>query len=288
MELQEERLESFFQEMANRTGLSTIELAEGILSVANTTMEKSIRVISVEKGYDPREFVLFSFGGAGGMHGAFLAKLLNIPRVLIPRNPGILSAIGMIMADVIKDYSFTVMTNQLKVTEQELSTLFKNMENKGLNDLSKEGIRQESVSLERYLDIRYEGQSYEIIVPFDSHYIDGFHNLHEKTYGYRHEDKIVEIVNLRLRARGRREKPEFQKARKKRVQPVEKALLGEKEVVFAQRAAKTQIFARDRLLYGNRIPGPALVVEYSSTIVIPPFAQAHVDEYGNIVLEIMN
>jgi N-methylhydantoinase A len=273
--------------MAKEIGLSTMELAEGILSVANTAMEKAIRVISVEKGYDPREFVLFSFGGAGGMHGPFLARLLNIPKVLVPQNPGILSAIGMIMADVIKDYSFTVMKNQLNCTAEQLSNLFEDLEEKGLKDLSKEGIGKENVRLERYLDMRYEGQSYEIIVPFESNYINGFHGLHERTYGYRNEDKIVEIVNLRLRARGIPDKPRFHRAKEMKKQPPEKAFLGEREVVFDQRLSKTQILFRDNLLSGNRISGPAILVEYSSTIVIPPFAEAHVDEYGNVIMDIM-
>lgn len=287
MKLQAERLQSFFQQMAKETGITTIELAEGILSVANTAMEKAIRVISVEKGYDPREFVLFSFGGAGGMHGAFLARLLNIPKVLVPLNPGIMSAIGMIMADVIKDYSFTIMKNRLNVTADELSTLFQDLEKSGLDDLSKERIPQENVSLERYLDMRYEGQSHEIIVPFGPDYIDRFHRLHEKTYGYQNEDKMVEIVNIRLRARGAPEKPQFRKAKEMKDLPLGEAFLEEREVVFDGKVTKTKIIARDKLLSGNRIHGPAILVEYSSTIVIPPFAEASVDEYGNIILDIM-
>ena len=288
MALQRTRLDSFFEQMAKEIGCSSMELAEGILSVANTAMEKAIRVISVEKGHDPREFVLFSFGGAGGMHGAFLARLLNIPKVLVPLNPGILSAIGMTMADVIKDYSFTIMKNQLNCTVDQLSSLLEDLERRGLKDLSKEGIDQEKVRVQRYLDMRYEGQSYEIIVPFDSNYIKSFHGLHEKTYGYRNDDKIVEIVNVRLRARGIPDKPRFKKAQKMKEQPPERAFLGERQVVFDQKVRKTQIIARDRLLRGNKIPGPAILAEYSSTIVIPPFAEASVDEYGNVIMEIMD
>jgi N-methylhydantoinase A len=194
----------------------------------------------------------------------------------------------MIMADVIKDYSFTVMKNQLNCTVDKLSNLFDDLATRGLKDLSKEGINKENVRLERYLDMRYEGQSYEIIVPFEPNYIDGFHGLHEKTYGYRNEDKIVEIVNIRLRARGIPDKPRFQKARKMKEQVAEKAFLGEREVVFDQKESKTLIIARDKLLRGNKIPSPAILVEYSSTIVVPPFAEAYVDEYGNIIMEIMD
>jgi N-methylhydantoinase A len=287
MRLQPERLDRFFTQMEQKTGLSSLELAEGILSVANTAMEKAIRVISVEKGYDPREFTLFSFGGAGGMHAAFLAKLLNIPKVFVPQNAGILSAMGMLMADIIKDYSFTVMRNQLNATKEELSRFFNDLEQKGTQDLLDEGIPEKSLVLERFLDMRYEGQSYEIIVPFCDDYIEDFHRNHEKTYGYRNDDKIVEIVNIRLRARGIPDKPRFQKVEKVEEQPSDEAFLGEQKVVFDQKVTKTQILVRDKLLSGNTIEGPAIVIEYSSTIVIPPFAKASVDEYGNMILEIL-
>lgn len=287
MILKDDKLPFYFEKMAQKVRLSPLELAEGILDVANTAMERAIRVISVERGYDPREFTLFSFGGAGGMHAAFLARLLSIPNVLLPRNPGILSAIGMIMADVIKDYSLTIMRNQENVTSTFLSDQFMEIEERGREDLGSEGIPGDGVVLEKYLDMRYEGQSYEIIVPFDDDYIERFHALHEKTYGYRNEDKIIEIVNIRLRARGMPEKPRFQKSEKMVKTPPSDAFLGEKDVVFDRNRIPTKIVARDKLRSGNRIEGPAVLVEYSSTIVIPPFALARVDEYGNIVMEII-
>jgi N-methylhydantoinase A len=249
-------------------------------------MEKAIRVISVERGFDPREFSLFTFGGAGGMHAAYLAKLLSIPKVLIPNSPGILSAIGMLMADIIKDYSLTVMLNQFNTDAGRLSKLFQGLEAKGTEDLNSEGIEQGNVILDRYLDMRYEGQSYEIIVPFNDAFIEDFHGLHEKKYGYRNQDKTVEIVNLRLRARGIPDKPTFEKSRTPSEKLDNEALLGEKEVIFDYTPAKTQIINRERLVSGNRISGPAVLVEYSSTIVVPPFAEALVDEYGNLIMEI--
>ena len=273
--------------MAQQVGLSPKELAQGILDVADTAMERAIRVISVERGYDPREFTLFSFGGAGGMHAAFLARLLNIPKVLLPPNPGILSALGMLMADVIKDYSLTIMKKQKNVTVNTLSERFEEIEGKGHNDLRAEGIPHAGIMFERYLDMRYHGQSYEIMVPFDENYVARFHALHEKTYGYRNPDKAVEIVNIRLRARGRPEKPRLQKQEKMGKAPASEAFLGDKPVVFDQRRMRTKIMARDKLKSGNRIRGPGILVEYSSTIVIPPFASAFVDEYGNIIMEIM-
>jgi N-methylhydantoinase A len=287
MILKQERLDFYFKKMIENTELSARELSEGILDVTNAAMERAIRVISVERGYDPREFTLFSFGGAGGMHAAFLARLLSIPNVLLPQNPGILSAIGMLMADVVKDYSLTVMQNQETVTFSSLSGMFQHLEDKGDKDLQAEGISEDKIRLERYLDMRYEGQSYEIIVPFDADYVERFHKLHEKTYGYRNEDKAIEIVNIRLQARGMPEKPTFKKATKMEKTLSAEALLGEQEVVFDHRLMRTKIIAREKLKSGNRIDGPAVVVEYSSTLVIPPFASAHVDEYGNIVMEII-
>lgn len=286
MKLYTDRLEHFFIDMSEKAGLSPIELAEGILTVANTTMEKAIRVISVERGFDPREFVLFSFGGAGGLHGAFLAGLLNIPKVIIPRNPGILSAIGMLMADVIKDYSHTVMKKEHAVTRGELTALFSDLEEKGISELMVEGIDRNSISMERYLDMRYQGQSYEIIVPFAGDYIENFHDLHEKKYGYRNEDKGVEIVNIRLRSRGVPEKPEFMKFEIAGKELPREAILARRGVTFDHKELETVIIARDKLKNGNRFPGPCIVVEYSSTIVVPPFAKGTVDAYGNIMLDV--
>jgi len=286
MALLSEGLESYFSPMAKEFGLSTVDLAEGILSVANTAMEKAIRVISVERGYDPREFTLFTFGGAGGMHAAYLARLLSIPKVLVPKSPGILSAIGMLMADIIKDYSLTVMLHQSDTDPKQLSKLFQSLERKGKNDLVSEGVHEKRIILEPYLDMRYEGQSYEIIVPFNDDYIEDFHSLHEKHYGYRNKEKSVEIVNLRLRARGIPDKPEFKKSSVSSERPSNEALLGQRDVVFDCKPVKTKIYERERLTTGNKLAGPSVVVEYSSTIVIPPFAEARVDAYGNLIMEI--
>ncbi len=286
MTLKADKLKTHFSQMAEDLGLSAIELAEGILSVANTAMEKAIRVISVERGHDPREFTLLTFGGAGGMHAAFLARLLSIPRVLVPNNPGILSAIGMLIADIIKDYSLTVMLNQFNTDEGRLRNLFGGLERKGTDDLISEGVNEKGILLERYLDMRYEGQSYEIIVPFGNNYVEGFHGLHEKKYGYRNKDRPIEIVNLRLRAKGTLDKPEMEEFPMSLETPANEALLDRREVIFDGQPIMTQIFNRKLLVSGNRIKGPAVVVEYSSTIVVPPFTEAVVDEYGNLILEI--
>jgi len=284
MNLETAELEAHFREMADRLSLRPTELAAGVLAVANTTMERAIKVISVERGFDPREFTLFSFGGAGGMHAADLARGLDIPRVLIPRNAGSLSACGMLRSDVIKDYSQTVMLPEEDVTPAVLETLFAPLENRGKEELQAEGVLAERIRLEQYLDMRYRGQSFEIVVPLELDFRESFHCLHERLYGYCNRDKAVEVVNLRLRAVCTPEKPNFPRLPQAGREILADAVLGENRVYFDRDYFKAKVIARDKLVYGNTFRGPAIVVEYSSTIVVPPFATAEVDAFGNIIL----
>jgi len=286
MRLQDERLDGPFEALATELKLEQNELAEGVLAVANATMERAIKVISVERGFDPREFTLFSFGGAGGMHAAFLARLLQIPQVLVPNNPGILSAAGMLMADVIKDYSQTVMLGAGDLDAARIEDLFAPLEERGASDLQHEGVEAGRIEHQRYLDMRYRGQSFELMVPCEGSIIDAFHRQHEQTYGYANPDKAVEVVNVRLRSLGRPQRPQLPEIAAGGSDPPAEALLGSREVVFDGARCTAAIYQRSELLAGNRLPGPAIVVEYSSTIVIPPFARARVDRLGNLVLSI--
>mgnify|MGYP001242813431 FL=1 len=286
MALSVDRAAERIGKMARDAGLSSLELAEGILAVANATMEKAIRVISVERGYDVREFDLFSFGGAGGMHAAFLAKLLGIPRVVVPRNPGILSALGMLAADLVKDYSLTVMIRDWDSGLRTLPGIFGALENRARADLLKEGTVEMHIVLERFLDMRYRGQSYEITVPYGEDCIENFHRLHEKTYGYRKDGKPVELVNARLKARGGVRKPTFPEIPRGSEHPPRDSLWGHKKITFNGQALTTGIWIREQLLAGNRIEGPAILTEYSATVVIPPFAQSEVDSHGNILISV--
>ncbi|MBN1931413.1 MAG: hydantoinase/oxoprolinase family protein [Desulfobacterales bacterium] len=285
MKIYPEKLERYFDRMSKNINLNTIELAEGIISVANAVMERAVRLISVERGFDPSEFTLFSFGGAGGMHAVFLARLLNIPRVFIPKNPGILSAIGMILADIVKDYSQTVMLDPHSWTPEKISELFLPLLENGINDLLSEGVAEGEIITEKYLDMRYQGQSYEIMVPYEYNFLDTFHCLHEKKYGYCKREHPVELVNLRLRAKGSLPKPDFKKHHTAAIEkPTAAAFIGCRDAVFNGKRLKSNIISRDELVYGNIIEGPAVIVEYSSTIVIPPAAAGKVDAYGNIVI----
>ena len=204
--------------------------------------------------------------------------------MLIPRNAGILSAFGMLMSDIIKDYSQTVMLPEEGVDPAVLETLFAPLANRGQEELLAEGVSAVRIRLEQYLDMRYRGQSFEVVVPVDLDFRETFHRQHERLYGYCNRDKPVEVVNLRLRAVGAQEKPNFPRLPQAGREISDDALLGENRVYFDREPLMAKVIARDRLGYGNIFRGPAIVVEYSSTIVVPPFATAEVDHLGNIIL----
>jgi N-methylhydantoinase A len=277
MRLQEERARHYM-ELA-RGGMKSVEaFAAGIVSLAETAMEQAIRVISVERGYDPREFVLVAFGGAGPLHACALAKVLHIPRVLIPALPGALSAVGILLADTIRDYSRTVMLQAHEDVEKRLREL----ELLGVEELGADGV---SAQVRRSLDLRYVGQGYEINVPAGVNAIHDFHLAHRKRYGYADESRPVEIVNVRVRMIVRAEpaafpRYEFSEGNGKQ------ALLESAPVFFGEQILDTSIYKRDALRAAEKFGGPAIVVEYSATTVIPPGCTAAVDAYKNLVIEV--
>ena len=287
MRLDAARADAAMRAMAAEVGLGPMELAEGIVRVANAGMERAIRVISVERGHDPHDFTLLSFGGAGGLHCAELARALGMPRVLCPANAGVLSALGMLLADVVKDYSHTVMLPAPEAGPERLDALFAPLEARANEELAAEGFDGAAVVLERTLDMRYAGQSFELMVPLDvGDPATAFHALHEQRYGYARPEGAVEVVNLRLRARGVPDKPEFPEARELVREVPEAARLGTREVVFDGKPHEVAVLDREELSPGNELPSPCLLTEYSTTTLVPPFARARVDARGNIVMEI--
>lgn len=275
---------------SNHIGLSAHETADGILKIANSAMERAIKVISVERGFDTREFTLVSFGGAGGLHAAFLAENLGIQNVLIPPNGGLLSAYGMLYADVVKDYSQTV----LMIIDREGSDIHKQLEigfdsliARSENDMTKEGFDVSHINLKRSLDMRYEGQSYELNVSYideNSDIVCQFHSLHEQRFSYARTEASVEIVNLRLSAIGETEKPELTSVPLTDEEHTE-AIIAQKGVVFEGETYLTDFYNRESLMPGNRIEGPAIITEFSATTVVPPNFSAVVDAYGNLILQ---
>jgi len=270
----------------------TVEaFAQGIIAVANAVMEKAIRVISVERGHDPRDYTLIAFGGAGGLHACELAAALEMRGVLIPVFPGGLSALGILQADVVKELSQTVFlpAEEMLREPSRLRNIFKRLEAQSIRVLDAEGFPSDKMRFQHSLDMRYLGQAYELNIPVSPlgsigrDVIRAFHQAHEMRYGYHHENKQVEIVNVRCRATGISDKPPTQKIdSRSRTQP----LLPEKtmELTFYDCARKTALYRRDNLRAGDIFSGPAIVAEYSATALIPPDWRVRVDNYGQLLL----
>ncbi len=256
-------------------------LAQGVIDVVNNNMEQAIRLVSVERGYDPREFTLFCFGGAGGLHAAYLARGLGIPRVVVPPFPGALSALGLLLADARRDYSQTLLTRAAGAYGR-LAKALGELHRTGIADLRSEGFRPGQIRHLDFVDTRYRGQSYELTVPFSRDFIAEFHRMHGRRYGYSNPDKDVEVVNVRTTFLGATAKPEFPKrpSRNKRPEPVAAC-----RAWFDRKAVKTAVYDRELLASGVKLAGPAIIGEYSSTTVVPPGFRCTVDGYSNLVVE---
>jgi N-methylhydantoinase A/oxoprolinase/acetone carboxylase beta subunit len=283
MKLYPERSRRILEKFASRLNIDVHELAEGVIRVADATMERAIRVISVERGFDPRDFALLSFGGAGGMHATSLAQKLCIPTVIVPKNAGVLSALGMLLSDTIKDYSQSVLRVADEVSIAELDRLFRPLLTEAYRDLKKEGFSKERMQLLRFLDVRYTGQSYELTVPFTSGYRKEFNRLHLRQYGYADEKRPVEIVNLRVKAVGVTEKPRLVEVEFKG-KDARPARIDRRPMRFEGRTYQADVYMRGILGAGNIITGPALVLDYESTAVVPPSFFCRVDRYGNLII----
>ena len=292
---------TYIEKFATRLGISALQAADGIIKVANAAMERAIKVISVERGFDTRDFTLVSFGGAGGLHAAFMAENLGIGTVLIPPNGGLLSAYGMLFADVVKDYSQTVLWRFRTDSEtlvSELNAGFDELLTRAENGMEAEGFLPNQLKIDRSLDMRYEGQSYELNIPYSTERRDqssskdwvtaplllkSFHAAHEQRFGYARTDAPVEIVNLRLTATGETDKPSIQPLPLADADPSD-AFTGQSPVVFEGEALRTDFYRREALHPGNQISGPAIITEFSATTVLPPNFSAVVDAYQNLVL----
>jgi N-methylhydantoinase A len=270
-----------------RGQMKTIEqFAQGILDVVETNMEKAIRLISIERGYDPRDYTLVAFGGAGGLHACGLAAALEIPRILVPKFPGGLSALGILRADVVKDFSRTVLlaVDSQRAAKAALHAEFAAMENYAAKDMRREGFDARKIRIERLLDMRYVGQAYELNVSANGDFIASFHRVHEKRYGYSDAKRAVEIVNVRARAIGSTPKPALPKIAHGTAD-ASASLKGEREVFFSGRGTMACVYDRSQLRAGNRFRGPAIVTEYSATTVVLPGCAVRVDPYGNLLME---
>lgn len=268
--------------LARSLDLSVPELAEGVVRVANANMERAIRVVSVERGHDPRRFALVAFGGAGGMHACEIARTLEIGRVVAPRHAGVLSALGMLLADVTRDYSASVLQRTDAIAPNVLERVLAPLVSRATSDLASEGFTRRRMVIDRELDVRYVGQSYEITVPFSRDYRRAFDAAHRRLYGYANPARPTEVVAVRVRAAGVTDKPTLPSSRLKRHRPRPAAV---RQGRFDGRATKVAYYRWPDLSPGAAAQGPAVIAGAEATVVVPPRFQFTVDKFSNIVME---
>jgi N-methylhydantoinase A len=276
-------------ELGAQLGLSAEEAALGVVRVANATMERALRRVSVEQGHDPRSFTLMPFGGAGPLHACDLATALGIERILLPPNPGVLSAYGMLVADIVNDASQSVLNlaAALQRDSSPLQQAFAELSGRVHDVLRNEGIGEPLV--EAALDMRYRGQSYELTVPLDlpitvnavNRAVEALHQAHAQRYGYAMPEEAVEVVTLRVRGIGPGAQAHLPQEAPGEADPAA-ARLADKAVWFGNGSVPTACYDRARLHAGNRFTGPAIVFQFDTTTVIAPGWQAEVDTFGNL------
>jgi N-methylhydantoinase A len=260
--------------LARSLGTDPNRAAEGVIAVVNAAMERALRVISVERGHDPSTFTLVPFGGAAGLHVVALADRLRIPSILVPPDPGVLSAWGMLVAPIRKEAARTVLWREAEA-ERRLAIAFAELETEALAAMAEEGVRMESIEFHQRIDARYAGQSFELTVPA-SDWKQAFHKAHKGRYGYDRQDAEIEAVTIRVEALApgsvirtaplpdRRDDP----------RPTRTAVIHDNAVLEAM------CWNRPALSEGKRISGPAVIVEYSATLWIPPEWNGLVREDG--------
>jgi N-methylhydantoinase A len=263
---------------SDASSFTSIEhLAEGVICVANARMESALRRVSIERGYNPRTFTLFAFGGAGPLHACALAQLLGIRRVLVPSAPGALSALGILDADLRQEFSRTVM---FAPSSPQIAEVFCALESEARAAFEAEGMRP---ILARAADLRYHGQGYELRVDWSAHVVARFHQLHAQSYGYADPARPVEIVTLRVQAIARSRKPRITRAHLGSPDP-RHAQISAHRIFEDGRWHRGALFDRTQLRPGNRVNGPAVITELSATTYLPTAWTAVVDALSNLVL----
>jgi N-methylhydantoinase A len=275
----------------NSSKLTPEEFAAGVVRVVNANMEKAIRVVSIERGYDPRQFSLAAFGGAGAMHACDLAQALRIPRVIVPAYPGALSALGILISDVVKDHSRTVLLRVAPATKKalgppafsgQLDPVFAELKRDIATEMKKEDWQGRAI-FEPSCDIRYRGQGYELNLSYGPDVLKRFHAEHKRRYGYSSPERDVEIVTVRMR--GRVASPE-KLSRLKIAEEQGNLKPAAAMVHFGGKRHKTQIIPRASIRAGKKLRGPAIITEYSATTVVPPGLSFRKDQAGNLLIEI--
>ena len=277
--------------LAEPLGLSVEDAAEGLLRIANSNMVAAIRLITVERGFDPREFSLIAFGGAGPLHAIDIARELEMPEVIVPAYPGVTSAIGLLFVDPLDDFSWAYVRRQDEIDFAELRTVLGDIAARVSDNLVRQGLRREDLAIEHGLDLRYIGQLHSITVPLDDvsqagfdRAVGAFHEEHMRQYRYSHPENPVEISTLRVAARGDRPKPEVSAIRYR--SPANGGRpRRDRPVHFPQTGwVTTPVLDRAALSLGIEIAGPCVIEGIDTTITVPPDTRASVSENGDLVI----
>jgi N-methylhydantoinase A/oxoprolinase/acetone carboxylase beta subunit len=279
MHLYPERAAAAIQKLAQSMKTDPAEAARGVIRVVNANMERAVRVITVERGFDPRDFALVAFGGAGPMHAAELALDLGIRHVVLPRNPGLLCAWGALGAALGREYSLTIRESEPDL--RRLQARARPLIARARAELITEGASARAIENELWADMRYRGQSYELEVKLGPGFIDNFHEAHRRHFGHSAPHAPLEVVNLRLRAHAGGPPLKPQRVRR-RANPV---ALSRAQVLVGNSYRSVPVYERDTLGAGSHLNGPMIIVELSSTAYVSPEFTLRCDDHGNLHLE---
>jgi N-methylhydantoinase A len=277
---------------AQKVGMGLHETAHGILEVANSNLVRAIRKITIEKGFNPEEFTLLPFGGAGPLHASELAKELNLSRILIPKNPGILAAFGLLTEDFRKDFTKTKLIDLDKAFLEEISQIFDQLQTNAIKWFDKEGVNSKKQLILKSLDMRYKGQNHEIHINFFSDQIKStndliqlFHREYERLYGYAAQNDIVQVVNFSLVAIGELTLPHIRKEKSERSLSSDAVILERNVYLNPYKSIVCSVYNREKLMPGNEIIGPAIVEQMDTTTIVHEDQMCRVDEFRNLIIE---
>jgi N-methylhydantoinase A len=278
--------------IATSLRINTIESALGIIKIANSNMSRILRIVTVERGLDPRDFTLLAFGGAGPLHSCSLADELDINEIIIPQNPGLFSTMGLLYTDVKHTFVKSIRMQLTEIDFTELAKYMQELEAKGNNLLAEEGFDKKTINHQRLIDARYGSQGFELLIPITEidltkkdviRKIEAlFHDKHQTIYGYIMEDEPIEIVNIRVNSLGLIEKTSFKKQPKGKPKPTDESIMELREVIFdgTNNFVESPIYNRSLLQSSNEIKGPAIIEQYDTTTIVPPNWIAIIDGYG--------
>ena len=275
--------------VAEPFGMKVHEAAEAVIDVANANMANAVRLLSISRGHDPRDFALVAFGCAGALHGAAVARELSIPVVIVPPNPGVTSAMGCLLVDIQHDFSDSFMADAATTSPNDLEAAFARIEKEAIERLRHEDVAPENTVLQRTVEMMYQGQwrSLAVLAPSQitniQELIRGFHDEHEREYNFRREEAPVSIFRVGVKATGvvpKAELPSYE------VNVHKPEPTGQRDVWFKGQCCTTDVYDRATMRAGADFSGPAIVEQVDSTVVIPPQATAKVDQYMNILIRV--